>query len=151
MIALDTNILVYADVQDDPLGRHAIAVSIIEQLSAHSAGIIPLQALGEFLNVCRSKHVLDLALATRRVEDYVDVFETPSTVVADLSAAQALLANFNLAFFDALIITVAARSGAKLLLSEDMQDGLEVAGLRIVNPFVPANQSLIADWLGSAL
>ncbi len=54
-------------------------------------------------------------------------------------------------YFDALIITVAARAGAKLLLSEDMQDGLEIGGLRIVNPLVAANESAIADWLGSVL
>jgi predicted nucleic acid-binding protein len=49
-----------------------------------------------------------------------------------------------LQYFDALIITVAARAGATMLLSEDMQDGLEVDGLLVVNPFVAGNDGVIA-------
>jgi hypothetical protein len=32
-------------------------------------------------------------------------------------------------------------------LSEDMQDGLEVAGMRVVNPFVAGNDGVISSSL----
>lgn len=37
-----------------------------------------------------------------------------------------------------------------MLLSEDMVDGLEVEGVRIVNPFNPANDAVIAAALVQA-
>jgi predicted nucleic acid-binding protein len=143
LIALDTNILVYADTANDPLGRHDNSVSLIETLSASGDACIPLQVLGEFLNVCRHKKVLDLDLAAERAKAYAAVFETPQTCLDDMVAANALLSNYNLQYFDALIITVAARAGATMLLSEDMQDGLEVAGLRVVNPFLVGGEGLM--------
>jgi predicted nucleic acid-binding protein len=151
LIALDTNILIYADTAKDPLGRHTDAVSLIEKLSAAGNCCIPIQVLGEFLNVCRNKNVLNLELAADRVESYAEVFEAPPTRVEDVMVANLLLRDFNLQFFDALIITVAVRAGAAMLLSEDMQDGLEVGGLRVVNPFAAANADLLTDYLASAL
>lgn len=74
-----------------------------------------------------------------------------AAVPSDYLRAGTTSHRYRIQYFDALIITVAARAGAKLLLSEDMQDGLEIGGLRIVSPFVAANESAIADWLGSVL
>jgi predicted nucleic acid-binding protein len=62
-----------------------------------------------------------------------------------------LLTRFKLQYFDALIIAVASRAGARILLSEDMHDGLVVDGLRVVNPFVAGNETLLAEHFDSAL
>jgi hypothetical protein len=40
-------------------------------------------------------------------------------------------------FWDALIVAAAANSGATRLLSEDLNPGQKIAGLRIENPFAP--------------
>jgi predicted nucleic acid-binding protein len=146
LIALDTNILAYAEQDDDPDGKHEKAVSLMERLTT-GGHIIPVQVLGEFINACRKKKLLPIDMAAQKTELYSHVFETPQAFQEDLIAAAKLLANFNLQYFDALIIAVAARAGAKMLLSEDMQDGLEVAGLRVVNPFVEANMELVAGAL----
>ena len=47
-------------------------------------------------------------------------------------------------------LAAARRAGATILLSEDMQDGLEVDGLRVVNPFVAGNDAFIELILRSA-
>lgn len=146
MIALDTNILIYADTVDDPRGRHAKAISLIDQL-ATGWHHISIQVLGEFLNVCRNKKIIDYRLVTKRVETYARVFDAPATTQHDLTAAAHLSDRFNLQYFDALIVTVATRAGATILLSEDMHDGLVIDGLRIVNPFVAKNEVLIAAAL----
>lgn len=70
--------------------------------------------------------------------------------MAELAEAHLLSTSFNLQFFDAVIIAVSRRAGAAILLSEDMQDGQVIEGLTIINPFAPANASVIADWLGTA-
>ena len=144
MIALDTNILVYAESPEDPNGRYEKAIAVIAAVSA-SHGCLPLQVIGEFFNVCRRKKMLAMEVAVNRAGSYVDLFETPATAFVDLQQATDLSHSFDLQFFDALIVAVAARFGATMLLSEDMHDGLEVEGVRIVNPFSAANDALLAE------
>jgi predicted nucleic acid-binding protein len=145
LIAFDTNILIYAEDPNDPSGRHEIAVQLIEKLSL-SQHMIPVQVLGEFLNVCRRKGLVPLDIAATKVSNYAKIFDTPPTQVEDLAGAVDLLSAHNLQYFDALILTVACRAGAMILLSEDMQDGLSVEGIRVVNPFLAANDGLLADY-----
>ncbi len=146
MIAFDTNILVYAEDPTDPGGRHQAAAQLLARLALWQA-IVPVQVLGEFVNVCRKKRLTTVKLAAQKVANYAALFETPSTEPIDVSDAALLAQRFDLQFFDALIVTVAARAGATVLLSEDMQDGLSIESLRIINPFNPANQAEIEALL----
>ena len=146
MIALDSNILVYAQQRDDTQGRDLAAFDIIAKASLRGA-IVPLQTLGEFLNVCRTKLTVTPQDAIDQVLDYAQLFDCPATEVHDLTAAAVLADRYRLQFFDALIVTVASRAGATLLLSEDLQDGFEFQGLRIMNPFAPANLAELASLL----
>ena len=150
MIALDTNILVYAESRDDPQGRYEKAIELIA-LSSAAGSMVPLQAIGEFLNVCRRKKMLDMAVALERAQSYVNLFETPTTVFIDMQQATDWARIFDLQFFDALIAAVVARAGATMLLSEDMHDWRQLEGLRIVNPFAAANEALLDDYFGTAL
>ena len=150
MIAFDTNILIYAElpVTDDP--RHQQAARLLA-MAALNGAVLPLQVLGEFLHVCRRKSILDPNMASQKIDAYAEVFQIPHTMLDDMTVTTALLSKFNLQFFDALIIAVARRAGATILLSEDMHDGLEIDGLRIVNPFAAANDALLADYFGNAV
>jgi predicted nucleic acid-binding protein len=44
-----------------------------------------------------------------------------------------------------LICTVLVEHSQTILLSEDMQDGLQIGPLKVVNPFNPSNAGLIAE------
>lgn len=44
--------------------------------------------------------------------------------------------------------SVVRRAGARFLLSEDLQDGRELEGVRFLNPFNPANMAIIDEALG---
>ena len=150
MIALDTNLLIYAQQPNDSKNRHQVADRIIRKTGL-SGGIISVQVLGEFLNVCKRKLAIAPLDAVSQVQDYLDVFECPQTTATDVTEAAMLAEQMRLSYFDALILTVAHRNGATIFLSEDMHDGLEIDGLRIVNPFVAANEALLADYFGSAV
>jgi predicted nucleic acid-binding protein len=39
-------------------------------------------------------------------------------------------------FWDALVLRMAKQAGCRVLLSEDMQHGQEIDGVKIVNPFL---------------
>lgn len=58
-----------------------------------------------------------------------------ATDSALLERAWAVEERFQVSFWDALIIAAAAASGASMLLTEDLQEGAEIEGVLIVNPF----------------
>lgn len=142
MIALDTNILVYAEQRDEPSGKGDMAADLIGRLTLADV-IVPIQVLGEFFNVCARKLKLTSAKAQEAVDLYHRVFQCPVTLHEDLMEASLNAERYRLAYFDALICAIATRAGATVLLSEDMADGMEIDGLRIVNPFDPGNQALL--------
>jgi predicted nucleic acid-binding protein len=149
LIALDTNILAYAVTSSDPANRHEAAISLLERL-ANPGAIIPLPVFGEFFNACRKKKLAKPELATSRVQFWLDVFDSPFALADDYVEAAQISTEYGLQYFDALILRVARRAGATILLSEDMQDGLDIDGLRIVNPFVATNETLLGDYFDSA-
>ena len=133
MIALDTNILVYAiDRTQDK--RHEIASQIM--ISAISEGwMLPVQVMVEFLNVTSRKRrdLQEPALAAVAAIRLGCIM--PETAPYDALAAFDLATRHRLQYFDALILTVAARAGATTLYSEDMQHGLTLGPLTVTNPF----------------
>jgi predicted nucleic acid-binding protein len=150
LIAIDSNILVYAQQDNDQLNRHTTAIEIVAK-SALKGAVIPVQVLGEFLNVCRTKLKMTPQDSVGQVTDYLAVFRCPVTTADDLITAAITADQFQLQFFDALIVSVARRVEASVLLSEDMQDGLDIDGVKIVNPFAAANETLLADYFATAV
>jgi predicted nucleic acid-binding protein len=146
LIAIDTNILVYTVALEDGDRRSNRSLALMQQIGP-SGAIVPLQVIGEFLNVCRRKKIISSELAAKRASEFLAAFDCHQTQPEDLLEASLLSARFTLQYFDALIIAVATRTGATMLLSEDMHDGLVVDALTIVNPFVAANAALIAAKL----
>ena len=65
----------------------------------------------------------------------------------DLSAALDAVKKHRLAFWDAMLWAAAQRAGVRHLVTEDLQDGFELAGVRFVNPFDAANDPLIDEIL----
>jgi predicted nucleic acid-binding protein len=74
-------------------------------------------------------------LAKRRVEVFAK-FQVTEPAVADVLLAIDLHRLHGLSFWDSLILQSAKQSGCRVLLSEDMQHGQVIDGMRIVNPFL---------------
>jgi predicted nucleic acid-binding protein len=55
---------------------------------------------------------------------------------AAIRAAVGLADQAKLFFWDALVVVAAVRTGAAVLYTEDLNDGQEILGVRISNPFV---------------
>ena len=130
-VFFDTNILVYASVQDDP--RQAIARHLLR-----GGGLISAQVLNEFVNVARRKLKFGWAEIHSALLAVRSAFPVPSSItVATHDLAVALAERHKFAFYDALIVASALEAKCDTLFSEDMQHGMMVGGsLRIVNPFV---------------
>jgi predicted nucleic acid-binding protein len=135
-VAIDSNILIYAEMEPStPKG--AASADLIRRASRD--GVIPVQALGEFLRFIQRKAPASFAGALTQCEIYRTLFQTPQTTDNVAARAGAIAAQHTLQFWDAVICTAAVDAGAVLLLSEDMQDGRALGPLRILNPFNATN------------
>jgi predicted nucleic acid-binding protein len=147
LIAFDTNILIYGLTNTEDT-RHTMALDLLQQL-ARASVIVPLPVVGKFLNACRRKKLLPADEAVDACRLWAEVYDCPHATQPDYLSAVVTADRFGLQYFDALIIAVASRAGATILLTEDMHDGLEVDGLRVVNPFVAANDAVLADYFAA--
>ena len=131
---IDTNVLIYAyDVE--ALGKRAIASGILRQLWDERAGAVSPQVLQEFyVNVTRKiTRPLSKASARAVVDSYV--VWCVDTTPAEIAAAFRIEDEANVGFWDALIVAAARKAGATRLLTEDLNAGQVIAGVRIENPF----------------
>lgn len=98
-------------------------------------GIISVQVLNEVTSVCLRKlkmgweEIDAVLLAVRAACDVV-----PLTVESHEKAVE-FSKRYQLSFYDAHICASAILSGAKVVLSEDMQNGMKIDGMTIQNPF----------------
>jgi predicted nucleic acid-binding protein len=127
---LDTNVLIYSCVANDP--RRGKAESLVA-----SGGVISIQVLNEFVNVCRNK----LNLKWPQIEEARDIFknllDAPIPLTLDLhQGAVVLTRDHGLAFYDGLIVAAAISANCDTLYTEDMQHGRRIGTVTIRNPFL---------------
>jgi predicted nucleic acid-binding protein len=130
---LDTNVLLYAEDRADGRKRKR-AQELIAEIIRHRNGRISLQVLQEFFAAATRKLGIDAAAARRKVELYshLDVVRLETS---DVLAAIDLHRLHQFSIWDALILRAALISGCRLLYTEDLQPGLRLGNLEIVNPF----------------
>ena len=131
---LDTNILVYAEDRADPVKQRKVVELILEH-KRQRTGVVSLQVLQEFFVTVTRKLKLDVGVARYKVE-FHSRFQVAEPTVSDILAAIDLNRLHGFSFWDALVLRMAKQTGCRVLLSEDMQHGQEVDGVRIVNPFL---------------
>jgi predicted nucleic acid-binding protein len=130
---IDTNVLVYADSADAAAKQASATALIAEHLRAGS-GVISTQVLHEFVNAALRKLGLPVEIVRARVRLYAR-FETVNAAPAAVLEALDLQVLHQISFWDALIVQAARQSGCVQLLTEDLQAGAAIGGVRIVNPF----------------
>ncbi|MEQ1931467.1 MAG: PIN domain-containing protein [Parvularculaceae bacterium] len=145
-VALDSNVLIYAEVEPDTAkGRRAAEVIV----AAAQDGVIPTQALGEFVRFIQRRFPAGMKGALAQVALYRTAFITPPTTDELIAKAGELCSTHGMQLWDGVMIHAASAAGASVLLTEDMLDGRLVAGLRLLNPFDPINDDEIGRlfWL----
>ena len=132
---VDTNVLVYAFEKSDSPKKRA-ARQLLGVLMDENRLRVSTQVLQELFVILTRKAVRrctgEEALAVLE-----DLAAWPLTVVdyAAIRAAAGLAGQTSLSFWDALAVVAAAWSGASVLYTEDLNDGQEILGVRIANPF----------------
>lgn len=136
MYFLDTNILVYSFNSTAPT-KQEIAKGLIQDALKSQRGMISSQVAQEFLNVALWKFARPMNVSDAR--QYLTAVlvplcrHYPSMAYYDLALLVKEETSFS--FYDSLIITAAIESGCHTLVTEDLQDGRTVRGVRIFNPY----------------
>ena len=144
-VAIDTNILAYAEGIGDASRRDA-SLHLLTHLPAESV-LIPAQVLGELFRVLTGKKQCAPDVARFRVLQWADSFEISDSRWADFQSAFDLTNDHGLQIWDALILSIAAGNGCRILLSEDMQDGFTWRGVTVVDPYQAAMHPLLVSVL----
>jgi len=131
---VDTNVLLYAaSTADDERDK---ALRAREILAAEDLAL-SVQVLQEFY-VQATRPTRSERLSHEQAAGLVEAFlrfPVQETTVALMRAALETAARFGVSYWDAAIIEAARSLGCAALLSEDLGDGTDYRGVRVVNPF----------------
>jgi len=142
-IAFDTNLLVYASAATDPDVRTTPARALITRGMRSGSAVLLLQTLAEFSHVAMRKAGVPADQVRKIVDGWRAVLPVRAAAEEDLADALVAVKRHRLAFWDAMLWATARRVGVGYLITEDLQDGITLDGVKFVNPFNAANDELI--------
>lgn len=133
MIAVDTNVLIYACDQADPR-RQSIALDLITNAQD---GLLLWQVACEFLSASRKlgKQGFTSAHAWNRLGEFRDLLTLVLPTEGNLARAKELHLTRGVSLWDALILAACIEAGVEVFYSEDLPGFDDLDGVRVVNPF----------------
>jgi len=130
---VDSNVWLYGFSTDKREERKRI---LAKQLIKEKRIIVSTQVINE---VCRNllrKHKLDEQSIVKLVMSFYSKYQVISFDLNILESASNIRTQYNISFWDSLIVSCALSADVDILYSEDMQDGLILdKKLTIINPF----------------
>ncbi len=132
---VDTNVLVYAHDLDAG-DKHEIAIGVVSDLWESGNGVISTQVLQE-LYVILTKKVPSHPKKSqvRRILNNYLAWDLAVNNGQTILQASEIEENYNISFWDAMIVSAAYSKNAAILLTEDLNEGQLIEGIKIVNPF----------------
>jgi predicted nucleic acid-binding protein len=142
-IFVDTNVLVYSrDFGEARKQRRAL--DWLTHLWVTHDGCLSFQVLEEYYSVVTRK--LRPPMAQREAREDVAAFLAWRPAVIDdslLMRAWDLEDRTSVSFWDALIIAAAQAQECTVLLTEDLSDGQDIGGVKVVDPFRTSPKELV--------
>lgn len=133
--SVDTNVLIYA-YNLDAGRKHTVAANILRELWLNANGAISTQVLQEFyVNVTKKIPKPLKPLEARVIISRYVVWHVEEITLESIIRASELQERYQLSFWDSLIVVAASKSTAKILLSEDLNHGQIIEGVKVINPF----------------
>jgi predicted nucleic acid-binding protein len=131
---VDTNVLLYAISRDPDEQQKTMRAN--ELLAAADVGL-SVQVLQEFY-VQATRDSRPDRLTHEQAAALVDSFRrfpVQETKVGVTLAAMSTRQRFGISYWDAAVLEAARALGCEVVLSEDLSDGQDYAGVRVENPF----------------
>lgn len=143
-VFVDTNVLVYARDRSDET-KHRRALDWLAALWEERAGRLSWQVLQEYYVAATRK--LDPPRDASDAREDVTSLVTWKPVPVDLrvvDTAWAIQDRYGLSWWDALIVAAAQAGECTYLLTEDLQDGQDLGGVTVVDPFAHAPSDVLS-------
>lgn len=139
---VDTNIFVYSRDASEP-EKQGQAMAWLQQLWQSRKGRLSFQVLQEYYSTVTTKLQPGMEQKSAR-EDVQSLFSwRPIQVgVEVIEGAWFVQDRYKLSWWDALIVSAAQFGECAYLLTEDLQDGLRLGDVLVVNPFLHSPKSL---------
>ena len=130
---IDTNILVYAS---DTVSRvkNGLAMRIVAKAVRNPDYLVSVQSFNEFSSVMLGKFKRTVAEIRESLEVYSRIESVPVEKSFTVRALQ-IQEQYQLQFYDSLLLAAAEANGCTEFLSEDLNDGQIYCGMKVVNPF----------------
>ena len=132
---VDTNILLYA-ASNAPSERAKSAAA--QRLLRDQEIALSTQVLQEFYWVVTRP--TKMAFTHQEALVYIAVwkrFPVQAISLAVVEDALFLCQKFRISYWDAAIVAAARQLGCQTLYTEDLSDGQDYGGVKVINPFVP--------------
>lgn len=132
-VFVDTNIFVYADDKSARTKR-VRARRVLSDLIREKRAVVSTQIMQEYFAAAVRKLGLSAEQARMRIErlSRLDVvLVRPELILGAIDLCRL----HRLSFWDALVVRSASAAGCARLLTEDLQRGRTIDGVRIENPF----------------
>jgi predicted nucleic acid-binding protein len=138
MIAVDTNVLVYAVDADQP-DRLLRAQQLLGELAtSNDMPVLLWQVAAEFL-ACLRRRERERRITRSDIETYLDRFVFPLRVVfptvRSLGLALELSSSHSLSHWDSMLLAACIEAGVTTLYSEDLAAGTTYRSVTVINPF----------------
>ena len=139
MTFIDTNVLVYA-VDGRDAEKQQTAKRIVMAARNSPEYMISAQVLNEFSNVALNK----LKKTRDETRDFVGLFLSIAAVAVRpewTASAIDIMKQYDLQFYDSLLLATANATGCETFLTEDLNDGQTYCGVKVFNPFKNLNMT----------
>jgi predicted nucleic acid-binding protein len=134
-VFVDSGVLVYARDASGP-EKQPQAAAWIDHLWRTRTARLSFQVLQEYYATTTRKLAPGLTPEQARADVHDLLAWRPVSVGTDLlELGWSIEDRFGLSCWDALIVAAARTAGCEYLLTEDLQHGAELEGLRVVSPF----------------
>ena len=125
---IDSNVVLYLFSSDTVKADRAESL-------LQSGGLISVQVLNEVASVCLRKLKMTWEEIDTVLETLKSTCEVLPVTLASHEKAVGLAKRFQISLYDANIAATAILCGADTLFSEDLQNGMSMESVTVVNPF----------------
>ena len=125
---IDSNVVLYLFSSDTVKADRSESI-------LQSGGSISVQVLNDVASVCLRKLKMTWEEVDAVLETLKSACEVLPVTLTSHEKAVGLVKHFQISLYDANIVATAILCGTDTLFSEDMQNGMSMESLTVVNPF----------------
>jgi predicted nucleic acid-binding protein len=134
-IFLDTNILLYAKV-DDGSDKHIKCHNLLTVILVGSELVAIVQALNEYYVNALKKNIIPAEIKNT-VDQFISDFEIVPLTKELIPETHRICNRYQFSYWDSNIVAAALEAKCKILYTEDLQDGQVIDNtLTVINPML---------------